>query len=443
MLTKLSWGSLRPATPIHYAWVIVLIASAMRLIGTAIRISFSVLVPHMVNVFGWSYGAVGMAFSLQWIFSGVFGPMAGWFGDRYGIRRTMLMGVLLFMGSMFLTGYATQLWQFYLVFGILLSGSMSIFQVPVVPAVTLWFKRHLGVSMGILESSQGLGPLILVPIIPLILDHLGWNWVFWLPGLVGGSFLLFLLRFFHNEPAEIGLRPFGADKDEPIKRLQKGPIASIRTKVFLEQARRTGAFWNLIGIHFWGCAGHAIILVFLVAIAVDRGVPLAAAGIALTLLHVSSSITRFAVPVVSDRVGSKGAMTVCFFLQVAPILLLMVAQEAWIFYLFGILFGIGFGGEMSAFPIINRQYYGDAPIGTTYGWQTFGAGIGMATGALTAGLLQDLTGNYTYMLAFSMVMSFVGAIFILVLPTTLRQQIPRWEERLPPEARSQGAPEIA
>ena len=27
------------------------------------------------------------------------------------------------------------------------------------------------------------------------------------------------------------------------------------------------------------------------------------------------------------------------------------------------LFGIGFGGEMSAFPIINRQYYGGAPIG--------------------------------------------------------------------------------
>ena len=355
MLTRFSRGRLQPRTQFHYAWVIVLIASAMRLTGTAIRISFSVLVPHMVNVFGWSFGAVGLAFSLQWIFSGVFGPMAGWFGDRFGMRRTMLVGILLFMGSMLLTGYVTQLWQFYLVFGILLSGSMSVFQVPVVPAVSIWFKKHLGVSMGMLESSQGLGPLILVPLIPLILDHLGWSWAFWLPGLVGGAILLLSLRFFHNEPAEMGLRPLGASKDEPIQSLQRGAVARLRTQAFLEQARRTGTFWNLIGIHFWGCAGHAVVLVFLVTIAVERGIPLAAAGIALTLLHVTSSISRFAVPVVSDRLGSKGAMTVCFVMQVAPILLLMVANEAWIFYLFCILFGIGFGGEMSAFPIINQS----------------------------------------------------------------------------------------
>ena len=75
-------------------------------------------------------------------------------------------------------------------------------------------------------------------------------------------------------------------------------------------------------------------------------------------------------------------MAGCFFLQVAPILLLFFAHDPWQFYLFAVLFGIGFGGEMSAFPIINRQYYGSGPIGTTYGYQMMGAGVGMAAGAL-------------------------------------------------------------
>jgi len=28
------------------------------------------------------------------------------------------------------------------------------------------------------------------------------------------------------------------------------------------------------------------------------------------------------------------------------------------FYLFGSLFGIGFGGEMTAYLVVNRQYFG-------------------------------------------------------------------------------------
>ena len=65
-----------------------------------------------------------------------------------------------------------------------------------------------------------------------------------------------------------------------------------------------------------------------------------------------------------------------------------------LYFLFAVLFGIGMGGEMTAFPIINRQYYADAPTGTAYGWQMMGAGFGMALGPVAAGFLRDLTGSY-------------------------------------------------
>ena len=73
------------------------------------------------------------------------------------------------------------------------------------------------------------------------------------------------------EPAEVGLRPLGADPQTPIRPLQKGPLARVRTTVFLRQARRTFAFWNLIGIHYWGCAGHAIIIVYLACMVRTQG----------------------------------------------------------------------------------------------------------------------------------------------------------------------------
>jgi MFS family permease len=240
-----------------------------------------------------------------------------------------------------------------------------------------------------------------------------------------------MVRFFYNEPAQIGVRALGAPEDEPIKAVQTGEIAKIRTKVFLKQAQRTGAFWNLIGIHFWGCAGHAIILVYLVAMAEDEGVSKGLAAGAFVTLSVTSTITRFAVPVIADRVGSKPAMAGCFFLQVAPIFLLFFAQDAWHFYLFSVLFGIGFGGEMSAFPIINRQYYGSGPIGTTYGYQMMGAGVGMAAGALIGGQLRDFTGNFDATMALSLGLSLVGVISIMLLPTTKKELLPDWEDQLP------------
>ena len=430
---------------IHYAWVIVGVAAVMRLFSSSFRSSSSILIPRLVESFGWSYGAVGFGFALQWVVSGMLGPSAGWLGDRYGARVTMTVGALLFIAGMVLTGFMTSLWQFYLFFGIILSASMGIFQVPLTASVTMWFKRHLGTGMGLLQSAQGVGPLVAVPIMLLVIALFGGGLsglraAFWVPGIIGGVAILALVRLFYDEPAQIGMRPLGAAENEPVRKMQVGEIAKIRTRVFFKQAQRTLAFWNLIGIHFWGCAGHAIVLVYLVAIAEAEGVSPGLAAGAFVTLSVTSTVTRFAVPVMADRVGSKGVMAVCFSLQTLPIVLLFFSTDAWHFYLFSVLFGIGFGGEMSAFPIINRQYYGSAPIGTTYGWQMMGAGVGMAAGSLTGGALRDWTGSFDATMGLSLALSLIGVLSIVVLPATSHHQLPDWEEELPPEAQTEPSP---
>jgi MFS family permease len=234
------------------------------------------------------------------------------------------------------------------------------------------------------------------------------------------------------------MRPFGAGEDDPIGKPQAVETAKIRTRVFLKQVQRTSAFWNLIGIHFWGCAGHNIILIFLIDMAEHKGLSVGMGlGIYITLT-VFSSLTRFAAPLVADRTGSKGAMGVCFALQTFPVLILLVAQAPWTFFIFAILFGIGLGGEMTVFPIINRQYYGGAPTGTAYGWQMLGSGFGMALGPLAGGFLRDATGGYTSSIMLSFAVSLIGVISIILLPATSRQQVPDWEKALPPEIRALG-----
>ena len=138
---------------------------------------------------------------------------------------------------MMLTGSMTCLQDFYLSFGVLLAVPLTIYQVPLVARVAVWFRTHLGVAMGILQAMQGLGTVLAIPwsrccspttVWPGHFGALAW-WV--APRL--------LLRLLHNEPAQHGLRPLGAPPDAAIQRLHEGPVGQIRAD-FLRQAQRTG-----------------------------------------------------------------------------------------------------------------------------------------------------------------------------------------------------------
>ncbi len=426
---------------VHYSWVIVGIASMMWMTSSGMRFATSLLIPefHKEEYFGWSIGFITLGFTIQWLASGFLAPVSGWLGDRYGVRRVMWVGASLFIAGMLLTGIMTSLWEFYLYFGVLLAAGMASFQVTLVSGVTLWFRKRLGLAMGLLQSLQGFGTALAIVTVFILFDRFGLRATFWIPGIIGGGLLLFLTRYFYNEPADLGLKPWGADEDEPVKRMQNNDLAKTRTRVFLKQAQKTTAFWNLVGIHFWGCAAHNIILILLVDMAREAGLSDVTSVVVYITLTVISTVTRFGTPVMADRFGAKAVMIVCFSAQTFPLLILLVSQDMTAFFIFAVLFGIGLGGEMTAFPIINRQYYGDAPTGTTYGWQMGGAGVGMGVGPVLAGFLKDWTGIYDWSILLSFSLSLTAVICILFLPSSSRRQLPDWEDALPPEARTVGA----
>ena len=424
--------------PVHYAWVIVGIAAAMGFITSSVRFAAAALVPHLSDPtagFGWSYGAISLAFSLQWIIFGLASPYVGWLGDRYGVRWFLLLGAILFIIGMLLTGIMSNLWQFYLYFGVILGISSTIFTVLPVSGITLWFRRHLGAAMGVVWSFQGIGVVAFLFLISAAFSQLGIMWLFWLPGIAGGALLLLLVKFFYNGPADVGLRPFGDLGDEPIQRPRRDEAAKVRARVFIQQAKRTATFWNLIGIHYWGCMGHQIINVLVVAIAVDRGLSLGTAVGVLAAQQTVGVVARGAVPIAAERWGCRTVWVVGMALQVFPLLLILFSNDVWAYYLFGALFGIGQSTEVPTFPIANRQYYGNVPQGSLYGWQSLGSGLGMGLAPVCAGLLWDVTGTYVAPLLMSLGFSTMALIQSWLLPSPRVRQIPDWESRLPANLR--------
>ena len=121
-------------------------------------------------------------------------------------------------------------------------------------------------------------------------------------------------------------------------------------------------------------------------------------------------------------------MFIAYALQGVPVVMLFWGGGAWTFIAFAVIFGIGYGGEAGGFPILNRRYYGHAPVGSAHGVQMLGAGLGMALGGWIGGVAFDLTGGYEWALIISIAASLAGAVSILLLERTDRLLIPNWEE---------------
>ena len=215
--------------------------------------------------------------------------------------------------------------------------------------------------------------------------------------------------------------------------------------MFNQHVRRTRAFWNLPAIHGLGCAGHGIVLIFSIPFAVEQGVGLTQAAVILTIISLVSISSRLLTPVLAERYGSKRIMASCLFVQGITVLILFGAHDLWTFYLFAALFGIGFGGEWTGYLVINRQYFGNGPMGTLYGSQMTGALMGHAITTALGGVVFEIFRSsgildpYDVIFALSVAFSLAGAAVILTLEPTSKTLIPDWEMSLPEEARSGGA----
>ena len=411
----------------HYAWVIVGIAGVVQMVGAAIRMAFGVLVDPLVAAFGWSPGSIGLAYALMSIVTALSSPVAGYLGNRFGARRTMAAGTMLFFIGMMWTSQTKEIWELYVAYGMVFGVSQALLLVPVVPAVASWFRRHLGLGTGIMMVSWSLGPALVVQLLAVLFNTVGWSQAFMFVGIVGTVTLTIVLLYFRNTPEEAGRVAYGTKSyDKPL--VTSGNIFVSTQQEFQGYVYKTNAFWNLINIHFLGCVGHAVILVGIIPLGISKGLgPLTAAGV-LTTISIVSVLTRFVTPVLSDRFSAKTVMFLSFLGQGVGVFLLFTANSTLDFYIFAVVWAIPYGGEGTAFPVVNRQYYGHSPMGSTYGWQLLGAGLGMALGGALPGMVFDITGGYSWAIGLSAAFSLAGAVAIVLLDSTRNQLIPDWPE---------------
>ncbi len=421
---------------IHYSWLVIGILATVQIFASSISMAAGIMVPPLNDAngeFAWSMGTIGAVIASYYLFGALYAPMSGWLGDRYGSRWMLFAAAIMYLISMSLLSQVTEIWHFFIFFGILLSLTQSLAMVPLMAAVSGWFRRHLGVGVGILWGAGGVGTGIMAPLMGGFIETLGWQTTFMLIGGVGGGIMLAMVPLMRSKPADLGILPYGARATDSPPVIRDKAVDRLRQKVFNKHTRQTKPFWNLPLIHGLGCAGHGTILIYVIPMAFERGAfsSLAQAGIILTIISLVSVISRIVTPIMAEHYGTRRMMAASLSIQAATVFMLFWSQDAWAFYLFAGVFGIGFGGEWTGYLVINRPYYGEGPMGTIYGWQTTGALMGHAVATSLAGLVIYATGSFNLVMALSVGFSGVGVLVIAMLEDTSHVLIPDWEDDLP------------
>ena len=399
---------------LHYAWIILAAACVLSIISRADSASFAVLIDPLVEKFDWKRGDIGLAYSLAFLCSMPAMLVFGWLGDRCGARTLMIGASLMISAGTVLLGMIQELWHLYVLYGVFVGAlGNAAFMVLLPVLITRWFDRKMGLALGFYWAALGAGPVVFAPLFRWMIETRGWEAAFLVIGLAFGGILLVFSWLIRTSPAEMGLSAYGAEDAAKEKQASSAAGATVSLRSIL--ARKP--VWLLTGCHHFGCAGHAVILAHGVSMATHHGIPgLQAAGVLSTIAGVSI-FSRFTFSLLTERFGGRTILSLAIFGQSLSILMLLFATEAWHFYVFAVIFGICYGGEMVGFPIINRQMFGaKAPLSSIFSFEMIGASTGMALGGWLGGVLFDHSGSYTSAILVASGIGFLALPLALWLP---------------------------
>ena len=425
-------NSLKQGQGIFYGWVVLAAAFIILILSYAIRNTFSVFYPVIVEEFGWQRGSTALMFSINIMVYGFAAPVAGSLVDRFRPRLVLSVGACILGAGITLCSLATTQWQFYLFYGVVAAIGMSLVGwTPLMTILANWFVKKRGLVFGILGAGFG-SSLISASVAQFLISSFGWQTTYVIIGAVAIAIIVPLCTFLiSRSPREKGLLPDGMPQKsaEPQDLGQPGIIAGSEekratTNLTLSQALKTYQFWLLFLIAFclFGLA-EQIVIAHLVYFFRDIGYqPMTAATIysVFGVLYVLGTLCSY----FSDRLGRERVFIPSCLLSAGAVSLLFLMRDTsqpWMPFLFAICFGLGLGAAGPVFFSTVADLFQGKYFGSILGTITLGFSLGGAIAPWLAGFLHDRTNSYfaTFVILSASLIACVVLMW-LVAPSKIR-----------------------
>ncbi|MBI4183218.1 MAG: MFS transporter [Proteobacteria bacterium] len=410
---------LAPAVERNYRYVVLAASTLIFMVAAGSTLILVVNLKPIAEEFLWPRTVPSLAYSLQYMGSGIGGLLMGWWVDRAGMGRPALLGAVMIGTGAVLVAHVASQWQLYAVYGVMMGflGLATMYS-PLMANTVRWFERGRGMAVGIVSSGQSLAGAMWPPVFRYASETIGWRATFFWYGVFALASMIplaLLLRRRPPEPGAFAAAPPGATLAE----------ASVPAPAPDGLGLAPGQLQAGLSVAIVGCCvAMAMPTAHLVAYATDLGHPSARAAEMLSVLLAVSFFARaLGVGLLVDRLGGLRALFAFSAAQAAALAMMAASDGLVALYLAAAAFGIGYGGVIPCYPVIVREFLPVREAGRrTAAVILFGA-AGMALGGWMGGAIYDLAG--TYRPAFVTGVAFNLANLALVAALIARSRRPR------------------
>ena len=402
----------QPQPKFFYGWVIVFAGLFLSLIMFGIVDAFGVMFKPLSEQFQWGRDTVSVASMINWICFGLGNLACGTLSDRFGSRRLLIAGGILFIIGTLMMSQIQSLIHLYFAFGVVMALGRSAAAVPLTALITKWFTRNQGLALAIAQS-QNVGPAVFSPLSVFLLSQVGWRGTYLWLGI--GALLIIPLAFLMRDHEE------GAAGTIQSGSHGQSAAAMPQVHLTLSEAMRTRAFWTLNLMVVGCCVCHSCILLHGFSHMTDVGLTASLASKVAAVMAISGMVGKIMCGLLADRIGGKWTMALFLTLQAVVIPIFVNAHEVPTFFMWAVLFGLGYGGPMPVYAMLFREYFGTRSIGAILGVFFMIAAVGMGSGGLMGGLMYGHFGSYALPFMTSSGTGLISAFLALTLPSPKRE----------------------
>jgi MFS family permease len=366
--------------------------------------------------FGWGRTAISSAASLNLLVYGFMAPVGGWLLDRFGARRVIIGCLVTIVVAVAGTTLVQQLWQFVLLWGVVLGVATGVTPALSASVASRWFIARRGLALGILTNANATGQVIFLPILmALILSH-GWRTAMWL--IIGTALLLLpaIWRWLRDYPSEVGLEPYmDATTTAEQRRLTQGAPRpwSLATS---RDVFGTATFWLLSATFFvCGMTSNGLVGTHMIPHAIERGIPEVVAATAVGIMGVASFVGTTFAGWLCDRVDARKVLAAAYLFRGLSLFVLPYVTDSSSLFVFAVLYGLDWFATGPSTVAIIAKHFGQDRVGVIFGLVFVSHQIGSAIAALGAGWIYSNSGEYYVAFISGAVMGVLAAAMALII----------------------------
>jgi MFS family permease len=374
-------------TPVLIAGCVIL------LLNFALRASFGVFQLPIAEEFGWPRAEFSLAIAIQNLAWGIGQPLFGAVAERFGDRKAIVLGALMYAAGLFMTAWATtpaqmQLLEVIVGFGIAGTG----FGVVLAVVGRASSAENRSLALGIATAAGSAGQVVGAPLAEFLLQSFSWQEVFM---IFAGIILCSLLALPFLRSPQMASR---AELEESLGEVLK--------KAFSDPS------YIMIFLGFFSCGyqlafitAHFPAFVTEMCGPIDPNGPLAALGITTTsaLGAMSIAVIGLANIVGTIWAGALGRKYTKKYLlagiytarTVVAALFIMLPMTPTSVLLFSLAMGSLWLATVPLTSGLVAHIFGLRYMGTLYGFVFLSHQIGGFLGVWLGGKMYDITGDYT------------------------------------------------